>query len=273
MDLHPHPTIPAARHPADDPAEARDDAADARDGAGHDRDLAAAARDRAATARDVAADARDRDVPQRRSGDPGLRSWGHLRAGSTGAADDRRSARSDRDAGATERARAGADRGTASADRGAAAREREHACLDGLTGAYVRSSGLLQLEREVLRAQRSAAPLVVAFVDVDHLKAVNDSGGHAAGDRLLVAVVDALRARLRLYDLVIRYGGDEFLCVLPEMPLAEAERRFLLVNEDLAPASVSYGVVARCDSDPGALVAAADADLYARRARVRHPQG
>lgn len=268
MDLHPPLTLPLARQP--DEADARDDAADARDGAGQVRDRAADARDRAATARDDAADARDREVPQRRFDDTGTRSWAHLRADATGAADDRRSARSDRHAGANERGRAGADRGTASADRGAAAREREHASLDGLTGAYVRSAGMLQLEREVLRAQRSAEPLVVAFVDVDHLKAVNDAGGHAAGDRLLVAAVDALRSRLRLYDLVIRYGGDEFLCVLPGMPLAEAERRFLLVNEDLAPASVSFGATeADGSSDVDALVERADRDLYARRSRTR----
>lgn len=266
MNLHPPLALPTARQPE----HPGDRAADARDEDGRVRDRVADARDRVATVRDVAADARDRDVPCRRAGDAGGDSWLHLRALVSGAAEDRRSARSDRRAGAGERRHAVADRGTASADRGAAARERAHASLDGLTGAYVRSAGMLQLEREVLRAQRGLEPLVVAFVDVDHLKAVNDEGGHAAGDRLLVRVVDALRARLRLYDLVIRYGGDEFLCVLPGMPLAEAERRFLLVNEDLAPASVSFGA-ARSDGQPGpdALIAEADADLYARRARAR----
>lgn len=279
----------------DDIADQRDDAAEDRDSAGRVRDQAAQARDRAATARDRAADARDREVPRHRLSDAaGAPSWVHLRSGAarSHAADDRRRARQDRDAGATERLAAGrdrttsltdrgsgaterdsagVDRGTALADRGAAAREREHASLDGLTGAYIRSAGILQLEREVLRAQRLAAPLVVAFVDVDHLKAVNDSGGHAAGDRLLVSVVDALRSRLRLYDLVIRYGGDEFLCVLPGMSLVEAAQRFRLVNEDLAPyASVSVGVAAAVDDEtPEDLVERADAELYACRALAR----
>jgi predicted signal transduction protein with EAL and GGDEF domain len=57
--------------------------------------------------------------------------------------------------------------------------------------------------------------LVVAFVDVDGLKRVNDTEGHLAGDALLIAVADSLRACLRSYDLVMRFGGDEFVCALP----------------------------------------------------------
>jgi diguanylate cyclase (GGDEF)-like protein len=53
---------------------------------------------------------------------------------------------------------------------------------------------------------------VVAFFDVDHLKVINDSRGHVAGDRMLQQVVDAIRGAVRSFDLVIAYGGDEFVC-------------------------------------------------------------
>ena len=72
--------------------------------------------------------------------------------------------------------------------------------------------------------------MVVAFVDVDMLKAVNDRDGHAAGDRVLQTVVRAIRARLRSFDPIIRYGGDEFVCGLGGTGLADAERRFDLIQ-------------------------------------------
>ncbi len=183
---------------------------------------------------------------------------------------DRGMSSSDRGAGADERGYAQSDRGTAMTDRDAAARERERDSRDLLTGARLRGAGTLEMEREVARAGRTGQPMSLAFVDVDHLKAINDSRGHAAGDRMLVEVADMLRAHLRSYDLVIRYGGDEFVCVLAGMRQEEASARFERVNVELAGSpehgSVTVGVVdLQPDETVESIVARADVALYEQR--------
>jgi diguanylate cyclase (GGDEF)-like protein len=191
----------------------------------------------------------------------------------TSAGLDRTTASSDRDAGAGERSSAELDRATASADRDASARERKHSALDHLTGAYLRGPGVVELEREMARARRSGQSLVLAFIDVDGLKAVNDRLGHAAGDRTLREVANALRANVRSYDLLIRYGGDEFLCVLVDQTIASARDRVASVKATLAasaePASVAIGLAQlRRDESLDDLIQRADAELY----RGRRPQ-
>jgi len=135
---------------------------------------------------------------------------------------------------------------------------------------YLRGTGFLELEREVARAHRTKQALVLAFVDVDHLKALNDDHGHAAGDRLLVEVAKTLRSVLRSYDLIFRYGGDEFVCAIPCLELADAAERLVLVNTALAqgpePGSVTAGLAELRPGDSTAdLVARADAALYRER--------
>jgi diguanylate cyclase (GGDEF)-like protein len=152
------------------------------------------------------------------------------------------------------RAESAADRRVAASDRARAAeavRERDRleselrsAHLDGLTGAYRREMGALAIGHEIERMRRSGGNLVLAFIDVDGLKSVNDRLGHAAGDRALQAVARLIRERLRAFDPLVRYGGDEFVCVLGDTGLSEAERRFMDIGaaiEDEAGVGISVG--------------------------------
>ncbi len=128
----------------------------------------------------------------------------------------------------------------------------------------------MELEREVARARRTEQPLTLAFVDVDGLKAINDSRGHGAGDRVLLDVANALRTTLRSHDLIIRYGGDEFACVIAGLNAADATKRLDLVNAALAeaadPASVTVGVAGLQPTDSTQdLLDRADAALYRER--------
>jgi diguanylate cyclase (GGDEF)-like protein len=169
---------------------------------------------------------------------------------------------------AADRARAAADRARAAMDRANAARERARleselrlAHLDELTGAYRREMGRLALSHEIDRARRSDGRFVLAFVDVDGLKAANDRDGHAAGDRILQTVVRAMRARLRSFDPIIRYGGDEFVCGLSGTDVAEAGRRFDAIGESIrqdAGVGISVGFAT--------LTATDDADQLTERA-------
>src|SRR4051812_28970247 len=105
------------------------------------------------------------------------------------------------------------DRAAAAADRAEAERLREEAAAmlalaatDELTGAWSRRFGLEEIERMLIRAKREGTQLVLAFIDVDKLKQVNDLHGHQAGDELLALIGHVLRAHLRAYDIVVRYG-------------------------------------------------------------------
>jgi two-component system, cell cycle response regulator len=111
-----------------------------------------------------------------------------------------------------------------------AAREalREQATRDGLTGLWNRTAIFDILQNELARSSRSGEPLIVLMADLDGFKPVNDRFGHMAGDAVLRQVAARMRASVRRYDAVGRYGGEEFLIVLPgcELPggLVQAER-------------------------------------------------
>ena len=147
----------------------------------------------------------------------------------------------------------------------------EMAATDDLTGALRRRAGLDALQREIDRARRMGGDgIVVIFLDIDGLKRVNDVHGHAAGDRLLIDLVAAIRRRVRSYDLVIRYGGDEFVCALIHVGMADAARTLADIRRHYAARTgghtISVGVTTVGDEDTAAsVVAKADTALLAAR--------
>ena len=165
-------------------------------------------------------------------------------------------ARSDRNQDAAQRGRdqSNTDSGTrrAEADRGSTVQrgmtrdEQRPVPIDPLTGALGRAHGTMVLGREINRARHGNGKLVLAFVDVDGLKDVNDGGGHAAGDLLLRQVVAAIQKHLRSYDPVTRVGGDEFICALIDATAEDARSRFEEIQATLSRAqpgaSLSFGL-------------------------------
>ncbi len=232
------------------------------------RDLTAERRDELSAFRDEIADKRDREAEaidlREEVADRHTLRIEEIRARARAA---RRRAATDRERAAHDRAQAARDREQATEDRKQAAADRRQAGADELTGARRRGVGLEDLAREMKRARREGTGLVVAFVDVDGLKVVNDTHGHAAGDDVLRAVAERLRARMRSYDLLIRMGGDEFLCALPNITVAEARERFRdLTGGAGGGNTVSFGFSELLDEDtPEDLVRRADTDLLESR--------
>jgi diguanylate cyclase (GGDEF)-like protein len=173
---------------------------------------------------------------------------------------------------AQDRAAAALDRREAALDRDRAAEYLRQTYRDSLTGALQREAGHDFLTRELERARRTGHGLVIAFLDVVGLKRTNDELGHEAGDNVLRAVGVALAEGFRAYDVVVRWGGDEFVCALPASRLADARRRFEQVQARLGaevPAvHLSVGLTEVIEGDTlQAAVSRADRDLYARRGR------
>lgn len=223
---------------------------------------AAAARDEAAAERDEVAMDRDRAAAERRlagSLDEGVHNDGEASQ-----------AARDREQAAYDRQSAALDREYAAQERHDAAQALQALTTDELTKTRRRGPGLDQLQKEVDRALRTNEPLAVAYIDVDGLKAINDTKGHAAGDELLVSVVHALQSDLRSYDLIIRLGGDEFLCVLPGVGLDAARSALDHVREWIVEStvhgSISVGLAQLEPEDTcEGLIARADENLIANR--------
>jgi diguanylate cyclase (GGDEF)-like protein len=148
--------------------------------------------------------------------------------------------------------------------------------VDPLTGLYNRSYFFAALEREIARGDRSGRSFCLVMLDLDDLKAVNDRFGHIAGDQVLRGVADIVRNGVRKIDTAARYGGDEFVALLPETDptggWVVAEKIRLTVAEQGLPSidpgpTVSVGVVSypADGRSADALLVSADRAMYASK--------
>jgi len=253
--------------------QARLDAINERNAAADARDLAAVARDLAADARDLAMAQRD-DECQRAGGraDFGIEIIARAAEHRERAAEYRAAAAEHRVLAAEDRRAATRDREHAAAERLAAA-ERElleaepaRAETDALTGARTRAAGLTDLEHEVDRCRTTNSGLVITYVDVVGLKTLNHDLGHDAGDALLRDVVALFKAHLRSYDLIVRVGGDEFLCAMSNVTASDARQRFSVIAGELSAIPDARGIrtgfaTLRADETAADLIARADGEL------------
>ena len=161
---------------------------------------------------------------------------------------------------------------------------RHAATHDSLTGLMNRGAIVAMLQRELERARREHRPVGVILGDIDHFKSVNDTLGHLFGDEALREIGRRLCAQLRVYDGVGRYGGEEFLMILPNCDLSNTVLRANELREIVAktpvvcsgeerPITMSMGVtVSACDgkNEVEALLNQADAGLYAAKENGRN---
>lgn len=157
---------------------------------------------------------------------------------------------------------------------------RRLSTTDGLTGLYNRRHLDESLQKELRRARRYPSPLSVLMFDVDHFKKFNDTHGHDQGDRVLQAVAKTLRGALRNQDYPCRYGGEEFVAILPNTPktgafsVAERLRKDIEgMGVDGLHVTISIGVAEYPDidvSEQAKLIEAADAALYNAKKQGRN---
>jgi diguanylate cyclase (GGDEF)-like protein len=161
-------------------------------------------------------------------------------------------------------------------------RIEELAELDELTGSYNRRCIMRMLDEEITRAGRNSTPCSIALIDLDWFKRINDAYGHPTGDEVLRTFAITMFANIRSIDRFGRYGGEEFLLVLPDMAGDNAVRaldrlRAIIADLDWSAFSagmkvtISAGVATlNPDETPDTLLARADNALYAAKARGRN---
>jgi diguanylate cyclase (GGDEF)-like protein len=159
---------------------------------------------------------------------------------------------------------------------------RERSLVDLLTGLATRTEGMLRLESEIKRAQRSGTSMAVLMLDLDQFKSINDRFGHAVGDAMLAVVGRTIMRTLRATDVRVRWGGEEFLVVLPEtdLPRAQVVAKGLLREISAAAVATPSGPVGSTvsigitisrqgETDAAAMLRRADTALYRAKAAGR----
>lgn len=159
----------------------------------------------------------------------------------------------------------------------------ENSVRDALTGCFNRQHAMEVMDGELRRSRRSGLPIALIMFDLDHFKTINDRHGHLCGDAVLSAVGQRMQTVLRGSDLKCRYGGEEFLVLLPEttMPGAQRVAELLRSNFEEHPVewnsarirlTASFGVTAVTSGelDSNAIIARADAALYRAKDRGRN---
>jgi diguanylate cyclase (GGDEF)-like protein len=158
---------------------------------------------------------------------------------------------------------------------------RRQASHDGLTGLLNRNTVLAKLHEEIARQQRESRPLSLLMIDLDRFKSINDTYGHQAGDAVLRQSAARMTAAARRYDAIGRYGGEEFLVVLPGCDLAAAVSQAERLREAIASTpmvlperelAVTCSIGVACSSGLGAeaLIRHADQALYEAKANGRN---
>jgi diguanylate cyclase (GGDEF)-like protein len=156
-------------------------------------------------------------------------------------------------------------------------RLEEEAARDFMSGALNRRGVERALLAEMERSRRHGAPLSIALVDLDYFKKINDTQGHAAGDAAIRSVAQAITRSLRAYDHIGRFGGDEFLLLLPDTSPQHAANVLKRIAEDVAKGfgdiiTLSIGVTAMAerDEESAILLARVDEALYAAKSAGRN---
>jgi diguanylate cyclase (GGDEF)-like protein len=160
----------------------------------------------------------------------------------------------------------------------------EMATTDGLTGLLNRKTGIARIEEEISRHMRSEMSLSCIMIDIDDFKSINDNHGHLAGDNVLIAVAEILRNSTRRYDIICRYGGEEFLLLLPEAgitsAIAVAEKirsalldKIVIFNNETIRFTASFGVtqIEKSEKETAdTIIHRADCALYVAKAEGRN---